>query len=85
MKTYTRLCDLHPRQSAVICLMEADGAPVKRMKDMGVAVGEKITCLFRSPFADPSAYRVNDITVALRKTDCENVWVDEGQNGGLHD
>lgn len=83
MKKYLRLCDMQPNDTAVVRVIETECAPVKRMKDMGINIGETISCLFSSPFSDPVAYRVNGITVALRKSDCSDVWVSLCEaNGG---
>ena len=75
MSSIIRLCDLAPNSKAVIHSFAAENASVKRVKDLGIAQGEEIVCLFRSPFSDPTAYRVNGVTVALRKSDCEIILV----------
>ena len=75
MSSTIRLCDLAPKTKAVIHSFAAENASVKRVKDLGVAQGEEIVCLFRSPFSDPTAYRVDGVTVALRKSDCEKILV----------
>ncbi len=78
-----RLCDMKPNNKAIINAVDTDSPAVKRMKDMGINVGEEIICLFKSPFSDPTAYRVNGITIALRKSDCADVWVSlYEENGG---
>ena len=36
----------------------------------------------KSPFSDPTAYRVNGITIALRKSDCSDVLVSLCEKSG---
>ena len=77
-----RLCDMKPNDKAVIKAVESDSPAIKRMKDMGIESGEEIICLFKSLFADPTAYRVNDVTIALRKNDCADVIVSLCEKNG---
>lgn len=78
-----RLCDMQPNDKAIINTVATDSPAVKRMKDIGIDVGEEVICLFKSPFSDPTAYRVNGIIIALRKSDCADVWVSLcDENGG---
>ena len=77
-----RLCDMKPNDKAIIKAVESDSPAIKRMKDMGIETGEEIICLFKSPFSDPTAYRVNGITIALRKSDCSYVLVSLCEKSG---
>lgn len=77
-----RLCDMKPNDKAIIKAVESDSPAIKRMKDMGIETGEEIICLFKSPFSDPTAYRVNGITIALRKSDCADVLVSLCEKSG---
>ncbi len=77
-----RLCDMKPKDKAIIKAIESGSSASKRMKDMGIYIGEEICCLFNSPFSDPTAYRINGITIALRRSDCANVFVSLCEKSG---
>ena len=47
----------------------------KRMYALGILPGARITCLYQSPLKDPTAYRVFDTMLALRKADCVHIFV----------
>ena len=47
----------------------------RRLLDMGLTEGASVTCLYRSPFGDPTAYFIRGAVVALRQEDAENITV----------
>lgn len=75
MKRSCLLSELPPHTAAVIVRLSRDDALGKRLTDLGVTEGERITVEFSSPFGDPIAYRVKGCLLALRKKDCETVEV----------
>lgn len=75
MKRSCLLSELPPHTAAVIVRLSRDDALGKRLTDLGVTEGERITVEFSSPFGDPIAYRVKGCLLALRKRDCETVEV----------
>ncbi len=48
---------------------------LRRILDMGIIKGAKITRLFSSPFGDPTAYEIKNTVIALRKTDSDKIFV----------
>lgn len=57
---------------------------LRRILDMGIIGGAKITRLFSSPFGDPTAYLIKNTVIALRKTDSDKILVEAAggeQNG----
>ena len=75
MKRSCLLSELPPHMTAVIVLLNRSDALGRRLTDLGVTEGEQITAEFRSPFGDPTAYRVKGCLLALRKKDCGTVEV----------
>ena len=45
----------------------------RRLLDLGLINGTKITPIFNSPFGDPVAYKIRSSTIALRKDDAKNI------------
>ena len=75
MKHSCLLSELPPHMTAVIVRLNRSDALGKRLTDLGVTEGERITAEFKSPFGDPVAYRVKGCLLALRKKDCGTVEV----------
>ena len=75
MKRSCLLSELPPYMTAVIVRLNRSDALGRRLTDLGVTEGEQITAEFRSPFGDPTAYRVKGCLLALRKKDCGTVEV----------
>ena len=75
MKRSCLLSELPPHMTAVIVRLNRSDALGRRLTDLGVTEGEQITAEFRSPFGDPTAYRVKGCLLALRKKDCGTVEV----------
>ncbi len=70
-----KLSDLPINSSATVCEIPFGSARINRIKSLGITEGAYITPLFRSPFKDPTAYRVKDCVIALRSTDCDLIIV----------
>lgn len=61
------LDQLTPNTSAQIVSLSSSGAERRRMLDLGIIPGAVISVEARSPLGDPTAYRVRDTVVALRR------------------
>ena len=53
-------------QSAFVTRVEAEPAMRRRLLDLGLIPGTRVTCQGRSPAGDPAAYLVRGTVVALR-------------------
>lgn len=60
-------------QSAFVTRVEAEPAMRRRLLDMGLIPGTKVTCQGRSPAGDPAAYLIRGAVVALRARDAASV------------
>lgn len=47
----------------------------RRLGDLGFVQGTGITCLYRSPAGDPTAYGIRGTVIVLRKQDAARVRV----------
>ncbi len=61
------LADLQPGETAEIAALHSDGAERRRLMDLGIVPGTRITAELRSPLNDPVAYRVRGALIALRR------------------
>ncbi len=69
------LSTLPLNKSAVICSVECKENLKNRIFDFGIIENSVITPIYRSPFGDPTAYLIKNAVVALRKKDCQNIFV----------
>lgn len=63
-------------QSATIINLSSTGLNRRRMMDMGILPGTRITTELVSPMGDPIAYRVRGTVVALRREQCSEIEVE---------
>lgn len=64
---------LRDGQSAYVKNIDADPAMRRRLLDIGLIPGTKVTCQGRSPAGDPAAYLIRGAVIALRSKDAGNV------------
>lgn len=70
---------LEPGQSAYVRHIEANPDMRRRLMDIGLIHGTRVTCVARSPAGDPAAYQIRGAVIALRGCDAggiltEPVW-----------
>lgn len=51
------------------------GSMRRRLQDIGLVNGTKVTCLQKSPFGDPVAYLIRGAVIAIRSEDSSNIVV----------
>ena len=47
----------------------------RRLRDVGLIEGTRVTCVGRSPFGDPHAYLLRGTVIALRNRDAQTILV----------
>lgn len=62
-------------QSAYVTEMDPDAALCKRLYDLGLIRGTRVTCLYHSPAGDPAAYLIRGAVIALRCRDARHIQV----------
>lgn len=70
------LSDLAPGQGAVVRALQTRGELRRRLLDLGLIPGTRVTCLGQSPAGDPAAYRIRGAVIALRRVDGAKILVD---------
>ena len=75
------LTDLLPGQKGrVVSLSKAlRGQRRRRLMDLGILPGTEITVEMRSPSGDPTAYRIRDAVIALRRDQASLIRVDRAE------
>jgi ferrous iron transport protein A len=73
------LSELKPGQKGVVVKIEAVGPVRRRIMDMGLVRGSKVTVICRAPLGDPMEIEVRDYKLTLRKKDAENIIVAEDE------
>ncbi|WP_129626750.1 FeoA family protein [Candidatus Oscillochloris fontis] len=69
------LADLPRGASAQVLTLHGVGPERQRMIDLGILPGTIISVEVRSPLGDPTAYRVRDTVIALRREQAQRIEV----------
>ena len=80
------LAELPIGQSGVVRALRVQGLERRRMMDLGLTPGVRVTAEFRSPLGDPVSYRVRGALIALRRGQAQQIEIDMADNteGGTH-
>ena len=72
---YETLClsALPEGESAYVTQVRAGPAMDRRLIDLGLVRGTRVTCVLKSPAGDPCAYLIRGALVALRRADADGV------------
>ena len=72
--TYT-LRELKEGQEARVTDIKALGGMRRRLQDLGLIEGTRVSCLHKSPSGDPVAYLIRGAAIALRGEDAGGIYV----------
>ena len=75
MSEKTDLASLKPGESFVVEQVGGEMGMRRRLMDLGMIAGTKVTCLGKSPAGDPAAYLIRGTVIALRKKDANAVCI----------
>ena len=70
---------MKPKQSGIIAAVSAEGALGKRIRDMGLVPGTRITLQGRAPLHAPVALRLMGFTLTLRNSEADFIDVEVDQ------
>ncbi len=70
------LCNAKIGQTVSVVGLTASGHIRRRLLDLGFINGAHVHVIRKSPFGDPTAYRVRGATIALRAVDAGHVLVE---------
>lgn len=76
-----KLCHLAVGESATVINNISNGSMRRRLMDIGFTEGTKVKCLFKSPFGDPTAYKIRGAVIALRKDDSKKIIISDSGGG----
>ena len=72
------LSALRDGQQARVAALHLSGGMRRRVQDLGLVPGTRVTCVRRALSGDPIAYRIRGAVVALRKCDAAQIEVQPG-------
>ena len=75
-----RLDELKPGQSGTVKRLEVTGAQRHRLMDLGLLPGTVITVAMDSPLGDPTAYRIREALIALRRDQARLIVIDSEED-----
>lgn len=67
---------MKPKQSGTIATISAEGEMGRRIRDMGLVPGTRITLQGRAPLYDPVALRLMGFTLTLRNSEADYIDVE---------
>ena len=73
MREQPRLSARRVGEEARVCRVEAASALRRRLMDLGLVPGTRVTCVGKSPAGEPAAYAFRGAVIALRRADAEEV------------
>ena len=68
-------------ESAIILENNVKGKNKKHLTNLGLSNKNKIKCLYKSPFNDPTAYEIKNVIIAIRQEDSKNILILRSNNG----
>ena len=68
-----RLSELGEGKSAYVTDISAAPSMERRLADLGLVRGTRVTCVLKSPAGDPCAYLIRGALIALRGADAQGV------------
>ena len=74
-KNIMSLSSLHEGDTGTIISMDKCGELKRRLMDLGFIEGTNVSCLYRSPSGNPTAYMVRGTVIALRKDDSARIMI----------
>ena len=75
MDNIKKLSDLSPGEKGRVLTLNSGEGIRRRLLDIGLIPGTLVTCVFKSPWGDPSAYLIRGALIALRNEDADKITV----------
>ena len=63
-------------ETATVVNLTCQGIARRRMMDLGLLPGVRVTAELQSPLGDPVAYRIRDAVIALRRVQARQISID---------
>ena len=71
------LNDLKPNQCCIIDFVMCGDDIKRRLLDLGLIPGTKVTYIRESPSGDPVSFLIRETNIALRKSDLKEIYIKE--------
>lgn len=72
-----KLSNLLPGESGAVVKLGKPGKLRRKIIDMGITPGTKITVLSVAPLGDPMKINVRGYELSIRKSECEEILIDK--------
>lgn len=72
---FPTLDTIQPGQTVIVENLTCEGLERRRLMDLGILPGTRITADMRSPLGDPTAYLVRGALIALRQEQARNIQI----------
>ncbi len=69
------LFELQTGENCLIDKITLEGSMRRRLLDLGLISGTKVQCVGKSPLGDPKAFLIRGGVIALRREDCEKIFI----------
>lgn len=70
------LYDLKINEPGIVESLSCNGSLKRRLLDLGIIKGTKITPILKSPSGDPTAFEIRGTLIALRKEDAKLIKIE---------
>lgn len=70
------LASLKEGETAYVRKLYIKGSMRRRLQDLGLINGTKVSCIQKSPSGDPTAYMIRGAVIALRNSDAQGIIVE---------
>lgn len=70
------LYELNLNEPGIVKSLSCNGSLKRRLLDLGIIKGTKITPILKSPSGDPTAFEIRGTLIALRKEDAELIKIE---------
>lgn len=77
--TQRRLSDLPIGRTGMVLELQVEGINKRRLLDLGMIPGTRVTAVRRSPAGDPVAYRIRGAVIALRKEEAKLILIQSNE------
>lgn len=72
-ETFSPLSDLPEGTRARVHALHLSGGMRRRLQDLGLVAGTRVSCIQRAAAGDPTAYRIRGAIIALRSDDAAQI------------
>lgn len=72
-----RMSEMQAGTNGTVVTLGGETEFVRRLLELGLTEGSRVSCLFQSLWRDPTAFEICGSVIALRRKDCADIFVKE--------